>query len=102
MTATPDFTWLFVNMVIGLVLVLALAFVLFRYVLPRMGLARRFKRGVPWAALEDVVRLDSRNTLYLVKVLERYLVLGVSENAFSLITELSPADGEKITGGGKQ
>lgn len=101
MNSTPDFSWLFVQMVIGLVLVLALALILFRFVLPRIGLARRLKRGAPWAALEDVIRLDARNSLYLVKILERYLVLGVSENAFSLITELSPADGEKVTGGGK-
>ena len=101
MISTPDFSWLFVQMVIGLVLVLALALFLFRFVLPRFGLGRRRKRGLPWAELEDVVRLDARNSLYLVKMFERYLVLGVSENAFSLITELSSADGEKIMGGGK-
>jgi flagellar biogenesis protein FliO len=99
MTPTPDFTWLFVKMVIGLVLVLGLALVLFRYVLPRTRFGR-FRKGVPWASLEDAVRLDQNRSLYLVKILERYFVLGASEHGLALITEVSSTEGEKITGGG--
>lgn len=99
MQPTPDFTWLFVKMVIGLVLVIGLALFLFRVVLPRTRLAG-FRRGVPWATLEDAIRLDPHKSLYLVKILERYLVLGASEQGLNLITELTHAEGEKIAGGG--
>lgn len=100
MQPTPDFTWLFIKMVIGLVLVIGLALFLFRYVLPRTRFAR-FRGGVPWASLEDAIRLDQQKSLYLVKILERYFVLGATEHGLNLITELSSAEGEKITGGGR-
>lgn len=101
MTPTPDFSWLFVKMVIGLILVLGLALVLFRYVLPRFGLGQRRGRGLDWAFVEDVVRIDPHRSLFLVKILERHFVLGASEHSLSVITELSAADSEKIAGGGK-
>lgn len=99
MTPTPDFSWLFVKMVIGLVLVLGLALVLFRYVLPRTKFGRR--NGSSWASVEDAVRLDPHKSLYLVKILERYFVLGASEHSLQVITELSAPEGEKIAAGGK-
>jgi flagellar biogenesis protein FliO len=99
MTPTPDFSWLFVKMVIGLVMVLGLALFLFRYVLPRTKLGRR---GAPtWASVEDAVRIDAHKSLYLVRILERYFVLGGGEQGLQLITELSPSEGEKIAAGGK-
>jgi flagellar biogenesis protein FliO len=99
MQSTPDFTWLFVKMVIALLLVVGLALFLFRVVLPRTRLGRS-RRGAPWASLEDAVRLDPQKSLYLVKILERYFVIGASEQGLSLITELPSAEGEKIAGGG--
>ncbi len=99
MNPTPDFTWLFVKMIIGLVLVLGLALVFFRYVLPRTKFARR--GSASWASVEDAVRLDAHKSLYLVKILERYFVLGASEQSLQLITELSAPEGEKIAAGGK-
>lgn len=101
MEATPDFTWLFVKMVIGLVLVIGLALFLLRYVLPRTRLVR-FRNGSPWASLEDAVRLDHTKTLYLVKILERYFVLGATEQGLNLITELSRDEGEKASAGGRK
>ncbi|HEX5035685.1 MAG TPA: flagellar biosynthetic protein FliO [bacterium] len=98
MQTTPDFTWLFIKMVIGLTLVIGLALFLFRFVLPKTRFSR-FRGGVPWASLEDAVRLDHTKSLYLVKILERYFVLGASEHALNVITELSHDEGEKISGG---
>lgn len=94
MTPTPDFTWLFIKMIAGLVLVLALAIVLIRFVLPRTRLGR--SRRPSWAQLIDRLPLEQHRTLYVVKILERYFVLGSSEHSFSLITELSKPEGEKI------
>lgn len=99
MSPTPDFTWLFVKMVVGLVVVLGLALLFIRFVLPRTRLGRR--GDASWASVEDAVRLDPHRSLYLVKILERYFVLGASEHSLQLITELSLAEGEKISSGGK-
>ena len=94
MTSTPDFTWLFIKMVAGLILVLALAVILIRVVLPRTRLGR--SRKASWASLIDQFPLDPNRSLCVVKILERYFVLGSSEHSIHLITELSKAEGEKI------
>jgi flagellar biogenesis protein FliO len=93
----PDFTALFIRMVVGLVVVLGLALVLIRVVLPKTRLGRgRLGRGAgSWARVLDAVRLDQHRSLYLVKILERYFVLGTSEHSIQLITELSPQEWEK-------
>ena len=96
MTSTPDFAWLFVKMIAGLVLVLVLVVVLVRFVLPRTRFGRR--RTASWGSLVDRIAIDSERSLCLVKVLERYFVLGVSGQSFQLITELSKTEGEKIEG----
>lgn len=99
MTPTPDFTWLFVKMLAGLILVLGLALVFMRFVLPRTRLGRN--RGSDWARILDIVRIDPHRSLYLVKIVERYFVLGTGgtgENSLHLITELSAAEWEKAVG----
>lgn len=99
MQPTPDFTWLFVKMVIGLMLVVGLALFLFRYVIPRTRLGRR--RSAAWASLEDIVHLDPQRSLYLVKILERYFVLGATEQNLQVITEIPFQQGEKLSQGEK-
>ncbi len=94
MTEAPDFTWLFIKTIAGLVLVLVLAAILIRYVLPKTRLART--RKASWVHLVDQIAIDRHLRIYLVKILERYLVLGASENALSLITEITKEEGEKI------
>jgi flagellar protein FliO/FliZ len=94
MTPTPDFTWLFVKMIAGLILVLALAVILIRFVLPRTRIGRA--RRASWASLIDRFPLEAHRSLYVIKILERYFVLGSSEHSVHLITELSKAEGEKI------
>ena len=109
MQTTPDFTWLFVKMLAGLILVLGLALVFMRFVLPRTQLGplsrlSRFNRsrGSDWARVLDIVRIDPHRSLYLVKIVERYFVLGTGggtgENSLNLITELSATEWEKAAG----
>ncbi|MBI2083110.1 MAG: flagellar biosynthetic protein FliO [Deltaproteobacteria bacterium] len=99
MEGTPDFAWLFIKMIAGLILVLALAIVLIRYVLPRTGArwGRRPKDG--WVRIVDRFALEPRKSLYLVKIAERYLVLGTGEGSLSLIQELTAEEGGKIENG---
>ena len=94
MNTTPDFTWMFIKTVAGLVLVLALAFVLIRFVLPKSRLARSRKDS--WVHLIDRIPIDRHLQIYLVKILGRYLVLGASESSVNVITEIAQTEGEKI------
>jgi flagellar biogenesis protein FliO len=98
--ASPDFTWLFIKMLAGLVLVLGLAVVLIRFVLPKTGLAgfRRGARGSRerWVHLLDRTPIEPGKNLYTVKIGARYFVLSSSEHAVNLIAELSQLEGEKI------
>lgn len=94
MTSTPDFTWLFIKMLAGLLLVLGLAFVFIRVVLPKTKMGR--SRRNSWVSLIDRYPLDQHKSLYTVKIMERYFVLGSSENSVNLVTELTREEGEKI------
>ena len=91
---TPDFTWLFLRMTAGLVLVLALAVVLIRFVLPRLKIGR--SRAPAWGRVLDRIALEPHRSLYLVKIAGRFFVLGATEHSIGLITEVPAAEGEKI------
>lgn len=83
-------------MIFGLVLVLGLALVMIRYVLPKTGLASR-RRGLKGAIeVVDRVPLDQRKYLSLVKILGRYFVLGVSEHAVHPVAELTAEEGARL------
>lgn len=93
-STTPDFTWLFLKMVFGLVLVLGLIFFLLRYVLPRTRMGQSGTRS--WMKMMERVSVGPQAHLTVVKILERYFILGVTENSVNLVTELSKEEGEKI------
>lgn len=97
MNAAPDFTWLFIRMMAGLILVLGLAIVLIRFVLPRTRLTRM--RGKGWVTVVDRFSVGRDSHLMLVKIAEKYLVLGAAGSSVNLITELSKSEGEKLEGG---
>ena len=99
MNTTPDFAVLFVKMLVGLVLILGLGLVFIRYVLPRTALGRRQRPGT--VEILSRIPLEARKSLWIVKVVERYLLLGASDNSLNLITELSQSEGEKIEGNTK-
>ncbi len=94
MISTPDFTWLFIKMLAGLLLVLGLAFILIRVILPKTKMGR--SRRNSWVSLIDRYPLDQHKSLYIVKIMERYFVLGSAENSINLVTELTQEEGEKI------
>ncbi|MBI2066633.1 MAG: flagellar biosynthetic protein FliO [Deltaproteobacteria bacterium] len=105
MEGTPDFAALFMKMIAGLVLVLVLAVVFIRFILPRTGLVGgrfwgRRGQGIEVKVLERVV-LEPKKSLYIVKLLERYFLLGSAEQSLNLITELSKNEGEQLEGKNK-
>ena len=97
METTPDFTVLFVKMLAGLVLVLILAVVLIRYLLPRsrFSFLKGGKRS-DWVSVLNQFSLGPRKTLYLIKVASRYFLLGAGENSLNLVGELNETDMQKI------
>lgn len=95
MTESPDFTWLFVKTIAGLVLVIGLAVVLLKFVLPRTRIGGRSRRP-SWASVVDRLPVGPHTHLNLVKIFGRYFVLGTSEQQVSVITEVSQSEGEKI------
>lgn len=94
MTTTPDFTWLFVKTLAGLILVLGLAVVFVRFVLPRTRFGRQ--RHVSWVKVLDRFAMEPHKSLYLVKMGDRYLVLGATEHSIQMVTEIAKSEGEKI------
>jgi flagellar biosynthetic protein FliO len=91
-----DFTWLFLKTVLAMVVVIALAVIVLRFVLPRVSLGRAPKGGSGMQLLERFP-LDSKRMLYILQVEGRRLLLGASEHQVNLITELEAHEGERKT-----
>lgn len=91
--ATPssavDFTWLFVKMVIVLGIVIVLALIVLKFLAPKF-------RGSEGDFFEVVGRtkLDAKKSLYLIRALKRYHIIGMSEHGISNIGEVSPEEME--------
>jgi flagellar protein FliO/FliZ len=81
--------WTFLQTIVALGFVCLLAYVLLRYVLPRVNVASNSKSIV---RVVDRVPIDQKRSLYVVEVTGRWLLLGSSETGMNLISEL---DAEK-------
>lgn len=88
-----DFTWLFIKTLLAMIVVIALAVVALRFLLPRLTLNRQIKGKTPFKIL-DRLPLDAKKGVYVVEVEGRRLLLGASENYVGLITELEGHEGE--------
>lgn len=85
-----DFTWLFLKTLLAMAVVLALAIIILRFVLPRLSLHRtkRMGRGSEIQVLERYP-LDAKKVLYVIEVEGKRLLLGSGEQTVNLISELS-------------
>ncbi|MDO8527191.1 MAG: flagellar biosynthetic protein FliO [Deltaproteobacteria bacterium] len=88
-----DFTWLFIQMLIVLVVVCVGAVVVLRYVLPKMSWAKKWQKSGHFELI-DRFGLDNKRTLYLVRVGKKYLVVGGGEQSLNLLAELPHAEVE--------
>ncbi len=94
-TATaPDFTWMFIKMLVVLAVVIALAFVFLKYALPRLRFSKMRKHS--WLDVIDRIPISAKSSVYLVKLSGRYLALGVSEASVNLIAEIPQEEGRAI------
>ncbi|MCB1215707.1 MAG: flagellar biosynthetic protein FliO [Deltaproteobacteria bacterium] len=82
-----DFSGLFITMVLALLAVIAFAFVLIKWLLPRLLTPKNLRRGSRLKVLERY-GLEPRKALYLVELQGRRLLLGASEQNLNLLAEL--------------
>jgi flagellar biosynthetic protein FliO len=69
-------------------LVCGLAYVIFRWVLPRLAVARSANSMV---RVVDVVGLDARKRLYVIEVAGRWMLIASSEAGVQMLSELDTA-----------
>lgn len=82
-----DFTWLFLKTILAMVVVIALAIIVLRFIIPKLSLHR--PRGSR-ADIEilDRIPLGAKNALYVLRVEGRRLLISTSEHYVGLIAEL--------------
>ena len=85
-----DFTWLFLKMIFAMIAVIALAIVILRYIVPKLGLHRRGSARTDLRVV-DRIPLDSRKSLFVLEVEGRRLLLGASDNHVGLVADLGEA-----------
>jgi flagellar protein FliO/FliZ len=88
-----DFTWLFLKTLLAMLVVISLAVVSLRFLLPRLTWNRQIKGRTSFKVL-DRIPLDTKKGLYVVEVEGRRLLLGASEHHVGLITELENLEEE--------
>lgn len=88
--ATPDLSygWLFIKMILAMGVVIGLAIVLIRYVLPRMTLGR----GSTGTSIRIIERagLEPRKGLYLIEVEGKRVLIGTSDQRITKLMDLTP------------
>lgn len=82
-----DFTWLFLKTIFAMIVVIALAIVILRYIIPKITHHRSKARQTD-IQIVDRVPLDSKKALYVLNVEGRRLLISASEHYVGFITEL--------------
>ena len=95
--ATMDFTWLFIKMLLVLGIVVILAILFLKYIMPRTGLMNALQKGRYFTVMGRY-QLEPRKALFLVEVGGRYLVIGSADHGISLLAELTKDETEGVTG----
>lgn len=85
-----DFTWLFLKMIFAMIVVIALAVVILRYIVPRLGIHRGISRRSNFKVV-DRIPLDARKSLFVLEIEGRRLLLGASDNHVGLVADLGAA-----------
>lgn len=91
--SSAGFFWMFVQTLIALALVCGLAYVLFRWVMPR--LQNVSGSGHSMVRVVDRVGLEARKSLIVIEVAGRWLLIASSEAGVQLISELDATTAEE-------
>jgi len=82
-----NFSWLFLKTILVMVLVIALAIIVLRFIIPKLSL--RGTRSSSDIQVVERVPLDHKKILYVLEVEGRRLLLSATDHSVNLITELS-------------
>jgi len=93
----PDFTWLFIKMIISVTLIIFLAFILVKYLLPRTRLGKR--RSSRFFEVLDHLSLESNKRIYLIRGGSKHWVVGASDRSLSTLGEVSAEEVKGVLGG---
>jgi len=88
-----DFTWLFLKTIFAMVVVIALAVIGLRFLLPRLTFNRQIKGGTDFKIVNRLP-IDAKKALYIVEIEGKRLLIAASEHYVGLVTELKGHDGE--------
>lgn len=86
-----DFTTLFLQMLLALVVVCVAAVLILKYLVPRLSWAKKWQ-GHDRFEIISRFNIDPKHALVLVKVHRRFLLLGSSDSGLSLIKELEEGE----------
>ena len=97
--ATPegaiDFTWLFMKMLLVLGIVSVFAVLLIKYAVPKISFLKAMgpSRFFAVKARQDI---GPGRSILIVQIGKRYLLIGATDHAINLITEMSSAEFEEL------
>ncbi len=86
-SSAVDFTLLFIKMISALIVVCVVAVLILKYMVPKFSFAKRFSAEGPVKILSRIA-LGPKQHLYLVKVEEKCILLGVTDHSITKIDEL--------------
>ena len=85
-----SFGWLFIKTIAAMVVVIGLAFVVLRYVLPRFRWQQ--KGGASRIKVLERFGLETRKGLYIVQVGGKTALIGTSDHAINKLMDLETSD----------
>ncbi len=86
--SSVDFTWLFLKTILAMVVVLALAVIGLRFILPRLSMNRAPKGDSDLQIIERMP-LDAKKSVMILGIEGRRFLVGVTEHQMSLLAELN-------------
>jgi flagellar protein FliO/FliZ len=89
-----NFVTMLLETILALGLVCGLAYLVFRFALPRLNAVRSSNSMV---RVVDRVGLDPRKSLYVVEVAGRWFLIGASEAGVHLVSELEAQSAEEAS-----
>lgn len=88
-----DFAPLFLRMLLACVVVIVAAFVMLKFVVPKIGTWRR-RSGASTIEVLDRAALDANSSLFIVRIEDRKVAIGITTQAIAKICDLGPAEEE--------
>ena len=84
-----NFIWMIVQTILTLAVVCGLAYLLFRVLLPRFGLTSSNAESIE---VLERLSLEPGKSIFIVRVGEQHLLIGVAEGSVSLLKEIEDYD----------